>query len=551
LKQELLELELKEIYVPTDRLREDYGDPGLSQMLSEQDNGDDEEDDEGSGGLGRSRSRRLAKSMGTYGQILPIRVAKLDRRKWPGSKPQHKWLLIDGGRRYRAAFLLHALDQTIPNVTAGSILAVTNWTDEDINLRMQEFYANENRMDFSWFEKMRFYREIHDAFVKEHGKGWTAKQTAMELHIGDTTLTKYLKLSTRKHKRHLADVKGHKSFNAAYEHFERAVRRARDARSSTKDVGSLVDKKEAPPGTAPATSTARPQDVKTIDDVALNIVKKGDCRKWITEFQAGTFSWCHWDPPYGGEEEGGAFSSHERIDDTPGYSRLLMEDMIPEIFRVLKPGGWIAIWYHPQYYQWLRDLLSGHEKRTVFTKDKSGVWYECKHCKSPWDDRKEVCWKNPNFKFWVNMYPCVWYKVGHKDGHSIKRHLTKQTEYFLLAAKVTLDDPKPPLPVSNRSNVFEAEVPRGENRRHVMHKPQDLLRDVIGVISNEGTIGFDPSVGSGSSIEAALYTGRRIVSCELSQEYWLGAVETTKKILFNLASGIDPSCVKEEVEEGE
>ena len=74
-----------------------------------------------------------------------------------------------------------------------------------------------------------------------------------------------------------------------------------------------------------------------------------------------------------------------------------------------------------------------------------------------------------------------------------------------------------------------------------MHKPPELLVEILRLISIPGEGGIDPSVGSGSLLEAAWSTGRRGFGCELSEEYWLGAIEAVKNTIEALA-GLGPKA---------
>ncbi len=72
---------------------------------------------------------------------------------------------------------------------------------------------------------------------------------------------------------------------------------------------------------------------------------------------------------------------------------------------------------------------------------------------------------------------------------------------------------------------------QGQTVGHVTHKPPRLLAEILNVVSYRGELGCDPSVGSGSIIEAALLSGKMALGCELDEAYYLGAVEATQNIL--------------------
>lgn len=64
------------------------------------------------------------------------------------------------------------------------------------------------------------------------------------------------------------------------------------------------------------------------------------------------------------------------------------------------------------------------------------------------------------------------------------------------------------------------EIPRvGTSRIHSTEKPVALYKKIIELSTDEGDLILDPYLGSGSSIIAALETGRHIIGYELDEEY--------------------------------
>lgn len=63
------------------------------------------------------------------------------------------------------------------------------------------------------------------------------------------------------------------------------------------------------------------------------------------------------------------------------------------------------------------------------------------------------------------------------------------------------------------------------NKRHPTEKPVDLLEFYIKNSTNPGDIVLDPFAGSGSTMDAALATGRRFVGFEINEKYFLGGIQ--------------------------
>ena len=70
----------------------------------------------------------------------------------------------------------------------------------------------------------------------------------------------------------------------------------------------------------------------------------------------------------------------------------------------------------------------------------------------------------------------------------------------------------------------------GTNRVHPTEKPVDLYRMVIDISTDPGALVFDPYVGSGSSAEAAMLTGRAFLGYELDKEFHRVATERVKRV---------------------
>ena len=434
----------------------------------------------------------LANSMIAMGQLFPILVRKTNAKNYPADKDvEQKYVLVDGGRRLIAVMICARMknddDEQIliedrePGLIECKVLKSDKLTNERFALEL-EYHANEDREGFSWKEKADYVERIHNFLMFDFEEdGWTIEHTANYLNMGRTTVFNYLKLT--EDPEILADerVSGAKTFRTAHKQAqivrekksrERAVKHHKKVQTEGDDIA--------------------PDD--RIEAAALRLVANSDCRKWIKTREDDSASWIHWDPPYGGDQDGGAFSAFEGIDDTPEYADGLLDEMLPELFRVLQPGRWMVIWFHPARYAETKARLE-------------------------------------NAGFWVNPYPCIWYKQNRKsDGHDIKRYLINAYETFFLCSKG--DDPI--LQFTNCQNVFSVDMIPKSARRHVMHKPKDILIEILKMISIPGEQGIDPSAGSGSIFEAALASGRICFGCELSTEYWLGSIEAIKTAISQL-----------------
>lgn len=459
-----------------------------------------------------------ANSIIANGQLQPILVERLavpvDGREWK---------LIDGQVRYVSLLSLnYRLEKFEPEINMafkrwgiqpGMIEAKEINDIDPITALAIEYNANEDSTAFTWNEKGRYVRRIHEMLVeraKGQGEKWTAEKTAEFIGRSKAFVSTYLELTDESDELVQAPaVQNARSRQTAKKQLD--IERARHQRKLQAKADSVRSSDVAATGVS-----------VRYEDVAKMIAHKGDCRDWIKTIPDNVFDWFHWDPPYGGSEGiGGAFAGHKPIQTSLRYCLGLMEVMIPEIWRTMREGAWLAFWYTPVHYNWVRLLLQGHKF------DHEG---NCAYCfKNAFSDHDYLsnyyyCTYSPN-PFWVNPYPNQWYKEDRvADGHEITRFLAKQTEPFFLAGKILPATPKdvklPILQISNRGNVFTHDIPRGLDRRHVNHKPPALLKEILSLISVPGSLGGDASGGSGSIIEAASEAGRKVLVAELDDTHW-------------------------------
>lgn len=508
--------------------------------------------------------REMVESLGHNGQLQPILVRRVDEEN-----PDHldekaieedkDYVLLDGGRRYVAVQICHKKDLGVAGLSDDHIEAKVLDNVPPKQALIFEFRANEDRKNFDWREKARLIRAVHEAHVEEEDM-WSGQQTAELLGLTKNTVSKYLRLTKSEEVFDHPKIEGADTFRTAWKQFEIVMEEKRRERTkqhrnkledlresgdvapvSEDDIGALAEGAAFETDSGSSDGAGETQETagdeapaESQDDdssVDIPVVTHDDCRHWLAQIPDEYFDWVHWDPPYGGEQGGGAFSQYTQIADDWMTASTIMRETIPEIFRVLKDGDWLAIWCHPARVAWVSTYLRGHvpdENRQT-----------CRHCGRRWlpmeGELDEVCMANPDWRFWVNPYPNIWYKRDRvSDGHEIRRFGVNQYETFLFACKQDEHD-NPILPEQDWSNVFGHAMPTSDERRHVMHKPAGLLEKIIEIISVEDSLGCDPSAGSGSVIEAALKTGRSIRVCEAEEEYAKVCHETAKTTVREIA----------------
>lgn len=485
--------------------------------------------------------RDLVKSLKLNGQLQPVLIRDFDPEEWPDAEEDYEYVLVDGGRRYVALNLATRKEIDVPDLEVGHIEASHKSEVDATTALVLEYETNEERKDFDWQEKALHIRRIHERLLEEKSDNWGLRQTAEVLNTTKATISRYLQLTEDEELWQAEEVQSADTFRTAHKQLQilqdrkerEKIVQHRDRMEELREGGDLaevsMDDVEDLKRTGAEMSEEAEAERERTREEGPRIVTCDDCRHWLSDVPDEHFDWIHWDPPYGGGQDGGAFTSHKKIADDWQSASKLMREVIPEIYRVLRDGHWLAIWCHPTRTNWLARYLRGHEK------SESGKW--CTHCGKPWriDKLTGICTKNPDWHFWVNPYPNIWYKEDrHSSGQEIRRFLVNQYETFLLAAKQDEND-NPILPKSDRGNVFAVPMPPRNTRRHVMHKPAKLLKRVISLISVPGSLGADPSAGGGSIIRAAIGSGRKINVCEIDEDYANTCREVARETVKNVS----------------
>lgn len=485
----------------------------------------------------------LMTSIARRGQIQPIvlRPPREGETIYPSSTEFEKeWIVEVGARRFLAFVLLQSLFgqediELHSSLEPGLIEATIRKTDSELMALEVEFHENEDRDGFDWKDKASYIWRIHDGHASQNEE-WTPEDTAILLEMGESTVYNYLEF--RKHTVAFQDKKVQEadSYRVAKKQFdiakklrerERVVefrKKNQEEESKGGALNSLLLNQELL-ASRNLTKEELSKRVNQPQAIAGTLCTEGDCREWIKEIKDSSLDFLHWDPPYGGSQSGGAFTSYSEIDDSWKYAQTLIRDMLPEIYRTLKDGHWLVIWCHPSFTQDIARLVAGHKLA-------EDLPLRCVYCEKAWNSESLLNYcPGGVWSFWVNPYPNHWYKVNRaSDGHEIKRFLINAEEPFLFAAKIG-SDPDPILPRTDRQNVFTFSMPSREERRHIMHKPKDLLREIISCVSLPGEVGADPSYGSGTIIEAALESKRKILGCEINHDSVLLAREAVEKVI--------------------
>lgn len=101
-------------------------------------------------------------------------------------------------------------------------------------------------------------------------------------------------------------------------------------------------------------------------------------------------------------------------------------------------------------------------------------------------------------------------------GRPMKGRFRNHLEYVVWATAGATKDETEDYP----STLISVPTVPSNDRQHVTQKPEELLRQLLRVVpDSENAVILDPFMGSGSTLVAAKYTGRRAIGIEIEERY--------------------------------
>lgn len=388
----------------------------------------------------KAKVEDIALSLLQFGQLQPVII--------DGDKE-----LVDGKHRLEALKL------------NGSIEV---WVDfqqgiDLIRAREIELEANIMREDMTPFERVKAIAEI-DKIKRAKNPLWsredTAKAVGSERSADVTDAIKLAKMAEL-----FPEIEWEKA-------------------SSVRQMKSWADFK--------AKTVTRVADVKDNQIDYAGIEDKiilGDSVEIIKAIPAESFHAIITDPPFGIDFDSrksgssGSLTSYE--DSEQSYERLL--SMAPELWRVLRPDGWL-IWFF-------------------------GIsWYG--RCKEAFREAG----------FTVDEIPIIW------DRSEGRCHTNRPDKYFARGYDVALHCIKgdPQVMQRNKPNVITVKPVETADREALVERPVELYAELIRRLTVSGETVADFFVGSGSCLAAAAMLGRDYFGSELSPERRALAIQKIK-----------------------
>lgn len=385
----------------------------------------------------------------TNGPIQPLVVTKevIDGKE--------RTVLVAGERRFRASLMAGV--QRVQVVYRDSLDALQQ--------RIFELEENVGRQDLDWSEKAFLMQEIHELHQKQHGaggkgqkEGWTIEQTAKLVGETKSGVATQIRMAQRaKERPDIFEAVKHLPLAAALQKFEQI------------ETTERVEKLRAE------------GRIETFTNFL-----HGDCRALIKNVPSESIDCGLMDAPFGipkldtsrGETQ--IYTSVLKPTDnlSPAEVDVLIHDLAPELFRVLKPGAHLWMFFGWDVFQSTKDYLEA-----------AG--------------------------FDVVKVPIIWSKKKTTSRFS-GYEPSPCFEQILLAHR----GPRSKRLKETMRSLIEFEPITDSLRTHPFEKPSNLLEFLINQSTQVGEILIDCFAGSASTLRVAQQMGRSAIGFEMDNDHY-------------------------------
>lgn len=351
-----------------------------------------------------------------------------------------------------------------------------------------ELTENVERDELPWQDKMEALAYIH-ALKKEANPSQTYIQTAREIVAEASPQTTGVAAQSPEHVKHL--VRRAEIISA---HISDPM--IAKARNETEAFNLIIAKEER---AALAELITRGQRKHTSVEV-----RHGSLLEILPKLDSGLFDTILSDPPYGINVGAGGFRDrtvhHHNYDDSPDNTKLLLQCILTEGFRICKPRANLLLFCDIDFFGWLKEAAG----------------------RAGWDPfRTPITWIKSDSE---GMAP--WGREGFR----------RTTEWIFFARKGQKGLIHSPVDALRHNRVARDE------REYGPEKPEPLLRELLSASTLPGDYILDPCCGSGSTLAAARSLNMRALGIELDlNAYNIALVKSQREESVNADRGINQS----------
>lgn len=403
--------------------------------------------------------------------IRPTRPDDLDDAGEPVAQP---WMLLTGGRRL-AAHLLMGKEE----------IEASDFRDlNPLEQQIVELEENLRRQDLSWYEEADALARIHQ--LRQGADPFhTLEKTAEETGVTTPTVHRALKL-----------VEAVKQDPTLKEHTSgaSALRKIQHREEIKRREASI--------------------EIAQRVDLSKRIVC-ADARDFVRTIPSQSIDLVFTDLPYGidyDQTRKDAENMKGLYDDSRETVLDFITDVIPQVMRVVKPGGWIALFMSFENYAFLEGLVNNACAEHADYRDWGFDEFGRPETLVPTCGKSKFD-QNPCRFLTAEMPPWIWTRRGKGNfGHYPELHAANRYEMLLVANGGSAKLVKKPV-----ENVLDFAPFSGE-RLHEMQKPHDLAKEIVSRLTVVGETVLDLCCGSGAHLAAAADSGRNFLGCDSNPE---------------------------------
>ena len=321
-----------------------------------------------------------------------------------------------------------------------------------------ELEENLHRKAFEYAEQVALTARIHDvksALAAEEGQDWTLADTAKALGVEANTVQQDIALAK--------EIENDPTIGKA-KNKGQAKTRARRAKEVRRIQAEVL-----------ASSTIPSEEIILGDSVDI-----------LPNIPSDSVDLVLCDPPYGvkfdeNSRNLGYETTYGDFYDDLNAVVALLEDTIPQLFRILKPGGHMYMFFALSNYTRISMMLENNWK-----------------------------WEEEYGKHAAN--PLLWVKPSNENARPYER-FTVNYEPFFFCWKPRVDS-KLGNEINSPSNSTFSFNYKGADKLHPAEKPDGLYERLVDLSSVPGATILDPFLGSGVSLAVAKRMGRKIIGIE-------------------------------------
>lgn len=375
----------------------------------------------------------MANSMTKFGQLQPIIV-------------DEDYALVDGFRRLTTCIKM-----------GRQVLVVRESNVDELMSRELELEANLLRKDMTWQERVKGLSEL-DRIKRERDPNWTQPQTAAVAGMHQRDISQAVTLSK------LIEV----------------MPELKDAKSINQAMNMAKNK---------VTMNVRKKEVSDAPEIYASIEERiilGDSVEIIKRVPDSSFHAIITDPPFGVDYDsrvaGTVGEANSYVDDRESYLRIL--SIAPDMYRVLKPNGWLVFFLGISWYEQAKETF----RAAGFT---------------------------------VDEIPIIWKRdQGRTFTNRPDRYFTRGYDIALHAFRG-----EPRMVIPGRSNILDIPPVASADRNLLVERPVELYGELIDRLTVPGEIVADFFVGSGSCPAAAASKKRGYFGVELDSGRRASAIQ--------------------------